>query len=137
MLDRLLEAGTVFDWISPAWAALQDAAHGGGHSFVLGMSNLTGRQVQKELRRAGVESWGLMIVGGLLLITVPKPQAAQAQAELDRLGVPIESGAVAGPTRAAQPRPGRPRALSRRTVPAYAKTKKLRDLAKFLHTTGL
>ena len=85
----LLEAMTVFDWISPAAAIIQDVARGGGETFLIPRDcGLTGREIQNTLRRAGCETWGLMIINHTFTISVPKGQAELARQTLNKYGIP-------------------------------------------------
>ena len=90
MLDRLLAVGSTFDWISPVVAWAQDLANGPSRTFLIPHDcGWSGKEVQRLLGRRGVKTWGLMIVGDTLMITVPLGQARHAAGLLQREGVPF------------------------------------------------
>ena len=93
MLDRILEVGSAFDWISPLAGALGDFLNGPSHTFLIpyAASPLTGREIAWMLGKRGVKSWGHMIVDGTFMITVRLGQARWAQHLLEQAGVPIDN----------------------------------------------
>ena len=93
MLDRILEVGSAFDWISPLAGALGDFLNGPSHTFLIpyAASPLTGREIAWMLGKRGVRSWGHMIVSGKLMVSVNLSQARWAQHLLEQVGVPIEN----------------------------------------------
>lgn len=100
MLDDLLGLGSLFDWLTPLWATVQDLAHGGGHTFTIeqdGGAVYTGKQVERILKRAGCKTWGLQLVwpGDALLVSVPKGQAWLGWQALTKAGVTPSNGAPA------------------------------------------
>ena len=116
MLDRLLELGTVFDWLSPLASIAGDVANGPSHTFMIPQAcGWTGGEVAGLLRRNGIETWGHMIVNGHIMITVRKPQAHFARYLLQQAGLP--SGVV--PSR---PR-WRPRARRRAPRPRRGRSR--------------
>ena len=66
MIDRILEVGSALDYITPIAALIQDVANGGGHTFLIPVASspLTGLDIERLLRRRGVQTWGAMIVSG-------------------------------------------------------------------------
>jgi hypothetical protein len=95
MLSKFLEFGTVFDWISPLVAMMQDIANGPSHTFFIPENcGWSGREIEHLLRRHGVATWGLMIVDHLIMLTVREAQAHWAQYLLEREGIPIEYGVL-------------------------------------------
>src|SRR5512136_2017563 len=87
-----LEFGKCFDWISPTLATVGDLVNGPGHTFLIpAYSGFSGREVDRLLKGAGVQTWGMMIppFSDTLMVTVPKRQAAYAQAVLQRAMVPL------------------------------------------------
>ena len=95
MLHQLLKMGSTFDWISPLLGFFQDAANGPSHTFLIpNDSGWSGREIERLLRQSGVGTWGLMIVGDTLMVSVRAPQAAWAQSLLLKKGVPIEGPMV-------------------------------------------
>lgn len=110
MLDKLLDFGTVFDWISPLIAEVQDHLNGPVHTFLIPEGcGWSGCAIEDLLRRHGVKTWGLMIVDRMIMITVRLAQARWAQHLLERERIPIAHGAlderVARPLRQAKSLP--------------------------------
>ena len=93
MIDKLLEIGAGFDWISPLAGIVGDAVHGPSHTFLIPHDScpLSGREVELMLKRRGIKTWGAMIVDGTLMISVKAKDAGRAQAMLKGAGVPIEN----------------------------------------------
>ncbi|NIV32434.1 MAG: hypothetical protein GWN58_24230 [Anaerolineae bacterium] len=93
MLDKFLEVGSGFDWISPLLGFLGDAMNGPSHTFLIPYDScpMSGRDIARLLRRRGVKSWGLMIVSGTLMVSVRLAKARWAQHLLEQAGVPIEN----------------------------------------------
>jgi hypothetical protein len=95
MIDRLLEVGTCFDWISPVLAAVQGIANGPGHTFLFADDcGWSGSEVAGYLEDHGVKTWGHMVVDHTVMITVKETQARWSQYLLDRAGITLEGGAV-------------------------------------------
>lgn len=85
----LLGAMTAFDWISPVAAIAQDIARGGSRTFLIPQDcGWTGREIEKMLRQAGCETWGLMAINQTFTISVPKNQSELAQQTLNKHGIP-------------------------------------------------
>jgi hypothetical protein len=99
VLDKLLEFGTTFDWISPLIAEVNDMTNGPSHTFLIPEDcGWSGRAVERLLRDHGIKTWGLMIVDHMILITVRQAQARWAQYLLDRERIPIAYGVLDEPT---------------------------------------
>lgn len=114
MLDKILELGTVFDWISPLLAEIQDQTNGPSHTFLIPEAcGWSGRDIEHLLRSHGVKTWGLMIVDRMIMITVRQAQARWAQYLLERDRIPIAYGALDKRTA----RPARPAQKGDRTRP--------------------
>ena len=95
MFDKLLEWGTVFDWISPLIAEVQDITNGPAHTFLIPEDcGWSGRAIERLLRDQGIKTWGLMIADNMILITVRVVQARWAQYMLDRERIPIAYGVL-------------------------------------------
>lgn len=105
MIDRILEFGTIFDWISPLIAEVQDIVNGPSHTFFIPEDcDWSGREITSLLRSHGVKTWGHMTVNRRRMITVRLAQARWTQYLLDRERIPIEYGVLdERPTRAAHP----------------------------------
>jgi hypothetical protein len=96
MLDKVLEVGACFDWITPLITVVQDLANGPGHTFLIPNDcGWSGRDIEDLLRRRGVRSWGHMVVKHSLMLRVRQKQARWAQYLLERAGIPLEGGMVA------------------------------------------
>ena len=93
MLDRMLEVGAGFDWISPVASIFGNIMNGPSHTFLVpyDSSPLSGREIELMLRRRGVKTWGLMVVSRSLMISVRLNQARWAQHLLEQAGVPLEN----------------------------------------------
>lgn len=92
MFDRLLEIGSTFDWISPLFAFLKDVASGPSHTFLIPNDcGWIGVEIERLLRRQGIKTWGLMMVGDTILITVPQSEAGRAQQVLEQSAIPIQT----------------------------------------------
>ena len=92
MLDKLLDVGCAFDWITPTLAFAQDFFNGPVSDFGIPSHAGWGRSDIKSLLKGhGVRVWGLMynVSGDMLMFTVPKTQAKWTYYLLQREGVPI------------------------------------------------
>lgn len=95
MWDKLLSVGTVFDWISPLLAAVQDVANGPSHTFLVPEAcGWSAREIERLLTARGIRVWGLMIVRDTIMFSVRQSQARWAQYLLEREGIPIEAAFV-------------------------------------------
>lgn len=92
MLDKLLDIGASFDWITPTWAFIQDAANGNPADFgIPANAGFDRGDIKRLLSKRGINVWGLMYNtgGDLLMFTVHKSQARQTRTALQQAGVPI------------------------------------------------
>ena len=103
MIDKLLQVGAGFDWISPVAGLLGDIVHGPSFTFLIPYdeSPLSGREIELALKKRRVACWGVMVVDGTLTVSVKQAQAQWAQYLLQSQGVPIENPL---PSRTKQPR---------------------------------
>jgi hypothetical protein len=93
MLGKLLEYGSVFDWISPTLSIAQDLAYGPSHTFLIPADcGLSGREIINLLRQRGIKTWGHMIVNGTIMITVRDTQTEFARYLMQRAGLPVDPG---------------------------------------------
>jgi hypothetical protein len=70
---------------------VQDLTKGPRHILSIPLDcEWSAREIESLLRSYGVETWGLMIVGQSILITVRMAQARWAQYLLQREGIPID-----------------------------------------------
>jgi len=84
----ILDILSIFDWVTPAAAAVGDITNGPAHTLLIPQRcGRSGRDIERTLRQAGIKTWGAMIVSGRIMLTVPSNQVDQAHRELDRLGV--------------------------------------------------
>lgn len=89
MFDKLLEFGTVFDWISPLWAMIRDLREGPNYTFFVPYDcGWSGREIVGMLKRDGIKTWGHMIVSKEIMITVRKADVVRASRILENAGVP-------------------------------------------------
>ena len=93
MLDKMLEVGAGFDWITPVASIIGNIVNGPSHTFLVpyDSSPLSGREIELKLRRRGVKTWGLMVASGALMISVRLSQARWAQHLLEQAGVPLRN----------------------------------------------
>lgn len=95
MFDRILAAGSAFDWISPLYAYLLDATNGPSHTFLMPHDcGWAGIEIERLLREHEIRTWGLMIVKSTIMITVPLHQALMAQDILTKNAIPTEGPMV-------------------------------------------
>jgi hypothetical protein len=93
MLDKLLDYGSVFDWISPTLSIAQDLAYGPSHTFLIPADcGWSGREIANLLQQRGIKTWGHMIVNGTFMITVRDTQTEFARYLLQRAGLPVNAG---------------------------------------------
>jgi hypothetical protein len=125
MLDKLLELGTVFDWISPVMAAIQDRLNGPSHTFMIPDDcGWSGFQIEYLLKSHGIRPWRRMVIKHMIMLTVRLAQARYAQYLLLRAQIPIEYGlleerassAAAGKPRRAQNGRAAPKAKPKRGI---------------------
>jgi hypothetical protein len=92
MRDEILEAGTVFDWISPLLAIVQDIIRGPSHTFLIPYDcGWSGRDIARLLESYGVKSWGHMVVERTFMLSVSQNQAQWAHYLLERAGILVEN----------------------------------------------
>lgn len=92
MLNKLLNIGANFDWITPTWAILQDFANRpASHFGIMTNAGFDRGDIRRLLRKHGVRSWGYVynVDGNLIMLSVPKAQAAWANYVLINGGVPV------------------------------------------------
>lgn len=88
----MLNAVTNFDWITPSWYILQDFWNRPVSRFGIQANVGFDRgDIRRVLRKQGVRSWGYVynVAGDMIMISVPKAQAAAANYWLQREGVPV------------------------------------------------
>lgn len=89
-----------FDWITPTLAQFQDLIYGPRRILIIESgSGRSGHDINRMLQQHGVKTWGVMIVGGKLLITVKQSQAKMAQYLLQCEDVPLSNPMPTGERR--------------------------------------
>ena len=92
MIDKLLKFGSIFDWISPVKAAIDDHVKGPGVGFRVPVGIwCSGAQLRRGLKKIGVQSWGWMIVDDVILFDVPRDQARSAENFLEGAQIPFNT----------------------------------------------
>jgi hypothetical protein len=92
MLDNFLTITSVFDWITPTVAYIQDLLYGPASDFgIPAHAGWRRRDIKRLLNKHGIRVWGLMLnlYGDMVMFTVPKAQAEGTYSLLKREGVPI------------------------------------------------
>src|SRR5574343_1346546 len=92
-IPTLLGIGSIFDWISPVQAVIQDALEGGPHRTILisDTNHKSPRNVARMLNAQGVRTWGLMIVDDVFMVTVPADAARHAERLLREARVTVDN----------------------------------------------
>lgn len=91
-LNNLLQIGASVDWIMPSWYILQDFWNRPASRFgIQANAGFDRGDIRRVLRKCGVRSWGYVynVAGDLIMLSVPKAQAAAANYWLQREGVPV------------------------------------------------
>ena len=92
MLDKLLNIGAAFDWITPSVAFTQDFLNFPIGDFGIPVNAYWDKKkIKRLLSHYGVHAWGFMFNfdGDVLLFTVRRHQAALTFHILQDVGVPI------------------------------------------------
>ncbi|MGA2491027.1 MAG: hypothetical protein ABSF99_12735 [Anaerolineales bacterium] len=92
MIDKLLNIGCAFDWITPFIAFLQDLFFAHPSDFGIPVNPYWGiREIKHLLRNYDINVWGLMydLSGEMLMFTVQKRQADLTYYLLLQAGIPI------------------------------------------------
>ena len=93
MIDKAIEAGTLFDWITPLWTFVQDWRNRPSCGYSVPVDGgWSISEVRNLLRSKGVKAWGWAIVDGVILFRTRQAQAGHAQYWLERNGVPYSGG---------------------------------------------
>lgn len=117
MLDKSIQVGASFDWISPMLSIIGSVINGPSYTFLIPYDScpMSGHDVARLLRKRGVQSWGRMVVSGTLMVSVRLEKARWAQHLLEQAGVPVENPlAEQDRRRSASPRSAAPRAHGKR-----------------------
>jgi len=90
--DDLLNIACGFDWLTPAWAFLNDFLEGpAAHWGISFNTTWDSRAIRKLLQKKGVKSWGYMLNtdGTMIMFSTKKTQARYAGYVLQEAGVPV------------------------------------------------
>ena len=117
-MRKLFEALSLFDWITPAVALLEDVAEGGPlnldvWTFYVPYDHAIGRgwsegQIEALLAEYGIKTWGGLVHFGEYFFKVKLEQAAWAEYILTNHGIPLHKKSQGAP---------RPKAKRRKTLP--------------------
>jgi hypothetical protein len=93
-LDDLVDALTIFDYISPLLAGIRDLKEGPNVTIFI-PENAAGARDSEAVGNVlrdfyGIESWGYMLVNGYFMVTIHKHNAEKAAWALNREGIPYE-----------------------------------------------
>ena len=95
MLDGILAFLSMFDWITPTAAYVQDLVHGPSRQFHVPFGHgWSGHNIRKLLNNYGIESYGFMIVDDTIVFTVGQAQTEWAAYVLEKSGVPLGPGQI-------------------------------------------
>lgn len=87
MFDKLLEVGSMFDFITPLLAWILDIARWPSHTFILREGDCGGAWTEADLRqllkREHIQVWGEMIVDNRVMFTVRKRDAERVAAIME------------------------------------------------------
>ena len=92
-MGDLLSALTVFDWITPVAAEIQDLVNGPNASFIYLEDTASGKDIFRKLKRYRIKCWGWIgePFGDTALFTVREHDAPQAYKILLKMGVALTS----------------------------------------------
>ena len=89
-VEKLLNAGSTPDWISPLWAIIQDFRNRPYHRiYVDRNSSWSAKDLVKILKQGGVKVWGETLLDEMIVVTVRRQQARWADYILRRAEVPL------------------------------------------------
>lgn len=93
MIDNLLSAGSMFDWITPLWTFWQDWRNRPSCGYSVPVDGgWSLYAIRGMLRNKGVKTWGWAIVDGTILFRTRTAQAGYTQYWLERNAVPYSGG---------------------------------------------
>jgi hypothetical protein len=96
MFDTLIDIGAPFDCITPMIDFYKNARNGPRHSFFVDRYvGVSANDIERLLKRNGIEMWGIVFFEDDIAFDVKERQAAHAQYVLQQNGIPITAGAIA------------------------------------------
>lgn len=100
MIDKAIEAGSMFDWITPLWTFVQDWRNRPAVGYSVPVDGGWSLYAIRDLLRSrGVLTWGWNIVDGVILFRTRQAQAEYVQYWLERNAVPYSGGISKRPPR--------------------------------------
>ena len=95
MIDKAVEIGGYFDWITPLWTLIQDWRKRPSAGFTVRADTAwSAYAVRDLLAQYGVETWGWAIHGQVIVFRLRAGQARFAEYLMDGAGVPWLGGSV-------------------------------------------
>lgn len=105
MLDRMLDFGGAFDWITPVITFIKDYQNRPSVGYCISVNVGWGAyEIQQMLVQRGVKIWGLTVFDGAILFRTRLAQALYTQYLLERAGIPFGGGVDPSTVTAAQRR---------------------------------
>ena len=93
MFDKLVETGSVFDWITPLFTLIQDFRNRPSVGYNMPVDGGWSAYAISDLLRAhGIKVWGLTIFQGTIMLRSRAVQAEYAQYLFAQNGVPYSGG---------------------------------------------
>jgi hypothetical protein len=93
MIDKLVEAGSTFDWITPIFTLIQDFRNRPSVGYNVPVDGGWSAYAISDLLRAhGIKVWGLTIFQGTIMLRLRAAQAEYAQYLFAHNGVPYSGG---------------------------------------------
>ena len=107
MLLKFFELLSIFDWVTPTVAILEDIAEGGplnldAWTFYIPYEKAVSKgwsavDIEELLRQYGIKTWGGLARFGEFLFSVKLEQAAWAEYVLTRYGIPVHERSLGAP----------------------------------------
>lgn len=87
MIDKLVEVGSMADWITPVYGWIMNWVHRPARQMVLGLDVTTPIEVQQILSDRGIRTWAYQIVGRKFVFGLRAAQYRHAEYWLKRYGI--------------------------------------------------
>jgi hypothetical protein len=130
MLLKFFELLSIFDWVTPAIAAVEDVVEGGpvnldAWTFFIpyeeaAKGGWSSGDIENLLSQYGIRTWGGLFNFGQFCFRVKLKQAAWAEYILTKHGIPMHNRSVGAPHVAADEKRGRPESRPARTRDALS-----------------